>query len=303
MNELVRCSLEISFSKVQAALATKSGGSAEAARSIHKLHATMGGVLECVEGILRKEQHFSAACESAGAHDRYAVGAAVKAETALLCTYAEARSEEEGSDLSDARLLSMDGLVGQSLSVRKCGRTKRKGALGKIERVFARAKDAVASCFTPAVVEEPSSDLQKMEAHLSECKQLLRGIKLWLIHWQAVDAAYESGEGGGDRDLGGSHGAGGAGVGLSYGDEPGSPSAGTGGALSTIATLLRKCDGYSVDVVSRLLEENAGLARELERRHAEKEGLLRAIDGMNLKLLSSENKACQVAMEMLLMAH
>ena len=70
-----------------------------------------------------------------------------------------------------------------------------------------------------------------------------------------------------------------------------------------IQAMLKKSESYACDVVTNLLSNCDSLSRELGRHEVLEKELLSKLDEMNLSILRSENKACAVAMELLMVTH
>lgn len=70
--------------------------------------------------------------------------------------------------------------------------------------------------------------------------------------------------------------------------------------LNTVHALARKSEAYTERVVKNLLKTCGELGNHLEDQEAASAHLAQSVNQLNLKLLSSENKSCQIAMEMLL---
>ena len=140
----------------------------------------------------------------------------------------------------------------------------------------------VKACFKPSA-EKEAQNLQAenaaFSAHLRDCKDLLKSVKGWLLHWESVEFAFEA-DGGEcvERE-----------------------SSNSQSTLKTLQTLLRKSELTTMDAVHKLLSNCRAMGEEIERQQLVEMDLVQKLNEMNLRLLNSENKACAVAMEMIMM--
>ena len=140
----------------------------------------------------------------------------------------------------------------------------------------------VKACFKPSA-EKEAQNLQAenaaFSAHLRDCKDLLKSVKGWLLHWESVEFAFEA-DGGEcvERE-----------------------SSNSQSTLKTLQTLLRKSELTTMDAVHKLLSNCGVMGEEIERQQLVEMDLVQKLNEMNLRLLNSENKACAVAMEMIMM--
>ena len=141
----------------------------------------------------------------------------------------------------------------------------------------------VKACFKPSAEKEMAcaqnvqAENAAFSAHLRDCKDLLKSVKGWLLHWKSVEFAFEADSG-------------------EYVEGESVQS-----TLKTLQTLLRKSELTTMDAVHKLLSNCGAMGEEIERQQLVEMDLVQKLNEMNLRLLNSENKACAVAMEMIMM--
>ena len=270
MNSVVQCALQVTYSKLHGILDNiQRGESSEVIPStnidIQKMHKAMERVLSCTQLVMQKNKD---------AKDLQSYEKKTSANHHLII-------DDYSSDIDLLSPLRKD-----SFSDKRNG--KRTGLEGKARRGFgAKLKLFFSSCFRPseALQQRPETDEEKVFASLEECKDLLRNFA-----WKYADAR------------GPGHASNGVLDSTTLRREVQLLSELPNNALNTINTLLHKSECYTIDVVNKLLCECRDLQGELQKKYGQERELLGALDEMNLKILTSENKACQVAMEMLLMS-
>jgi hypothetical protein len=278
INSIAQCSLQVAYSKLHAILGDiqQGGESCERASTAEKMHSAMERVLSCTKLVMQKNKDDAKDLHHAynESNSKTQIGANASANhPVLIDNYYSAEMQQ---------LLSPRGnhVFGR----------KRKATSLK-----AKIKHFFSSCFRPlgASLERfERTEEEKILACLEECRELLAtrstagGKSKSARRKPAADAAKSNGMLD-DKTLA---------------REVCLLSQLPNNTLNTINSLLHKSERYTIDVVSKLLCECRHLQGELEKKHGVERELLRSLDEMNLKILTSENKACQVAMEMLMMS-
>ena len=288
VHRLTQCSLRISFAKLSALLGEAGPrvkapcSKGEVAQSARKVCSAMEEVLALVEGTVMGTP--SAAATGFGAPeaamalgDCNIAGQGEDQEPCVLCHTPNGNACAAGSVVCEGdegdRLLPLGPRKDPFVPA---PRSLLRGLSRPWKNLAKKLRKAAKSCFRPEGVEEASSG-HKAEARLRDCRDALRDLR------ESVGRSLSDFQGpseagnleGPDQDL--------------------------AVEMSSVTGLLSKTEAYTTDVLDRAMDDCSSLAGKLERQRGLERELLSRLNELNLRLLSSENKACQVAMEMLLM--
>mmetsp|Transcript_6204 Transcript_6204/g.18460 ORF Transcript_6204/g.18460 Transcript_6204/m.18460 type:complete len:271 (-) Transcript_6204:268-1080(-) len=258
VNALTQCTLRVCHGKLQALLLDSGINGSEARGEeilgcIHRLHGTVESALQLVEdALVRPGSAIDATCES---------------------EFPQAVDDDECLSAATAEKVEL-------LPLERPG--KGRPLLRPWRSFSKKVRKLAKACFRPNHVGDDKAEGNAAESRLRECRELLKEVKCWLLHWNSTQSAFHDGSEGAVR------------VG-----EPEAPEAQR--ALQTIQAMLKKSESYACDAVSKLLSNCDSLSSELGRHEVLERELLSKLDEMNLSILRSENKACAVAMELLMM--